>query len=254
VPYGAPVRQLFPTPAEIDPDDAHESILRPAPPERPWVALNTIASVDGATAVDGVSGPLGTPADRAVFGALRAIADVVVAGASTVTAERYRSPRTSAARQERRLARGQRRHPRLAVVSASLEFPLDLDLFTDPAERPLVLTTADADPDRLAAVSRVADVVRAGTGQVDLAAALGHLRAEASAELVLCEGGSTLNGHLAAAGLIDELNVSLAPTLVAGASPRLASGPVDHPRPLRLAHLWEADHLLLARYEVVRPD
>src|SRR5258706_6627171 len=49
-----------------------------------------IASVDGAIMVDGRSGGLSGPADRLVFSVLRSLADVIVVGAGTARAERYR--------------------------------------------------------------------------------------------------------------------------------------------------------------------
>ncbi|NLD76614.1 MAG: pyrimidine reductase family protein [Acidimicrobiales bacterium] len=209
--------------------------------------LNVIASVDGSTVVDGVSGPLGTPADKLVFSALRASADVILAGSATVTAENYRPPRTSAVQQELRTARGQRHKPRIAVVSGSLRFSLDAELFSEPAERPIVVTTTDADPRRLAAVRERADVVTAGNaGTVDLRRALAELRAEGS--LVLCEGGSALNGYLVGDDLVDEVNLSVAAVLAGGNGPRLAAGGADVLHGLSLAHLWESDGMLMARY------
>ena len=50
---------------------------------------------------------------------------------------------------------------------------------------------------------------------MDLQRALGEL-ADRRARVVLCEGGPTLNGQLVAEGLIDELCVSVSPTLVGG--------------------------------------
>lgn len=244
------MRQLLPEPDDVDVVAHHADLRRPAPAGRPWVMLNVVTSTDGATAVDGVSAGLGSPADKEVFSALRGVADVILAGSGTVTAERYRPPRTGASQQNRRLDRGQRAKPRIAVVSGSLSIPLDLEIFGDPAERPIVVTTVDADPDRLSAVRAVADVIQAGEGSVDLPSALAALRREG--ERVLCEGGSDLNGRLVAADLVDELNVSYAPMLVGGTSPRLAAGSTEAPRAMALAHLWEAEGMLLARYVAVR--
>ena len=86
------MRQL--APLAIDPvDPAHVYVDLPDVAGRPGVRLNMIASVDGATAVDGVSGGLGGPADRRVFGVLRSLADVVLVAAGTVRAEGYGPPR-----------------------------------------------------------------------------------------------------------------------------------------------------------------
>jgi len=66
-----------------------------------------------------------------------------------------------------------------------------------------------ADLDRARAA---APVVVAGDERVDLADALVQLRALGH-EVVLCEGGPTLLGELAAAGLLDELCLTLSPMM-----------------------------------------
>ncbi len=242
------MRQILPEPAEVDPATRHSTAERPAPADRPWVLVNMVTSADGATAVDGVSGALGGEADRVVFSAIRAVADVIVAAAGTVRADGYGPPRTPAPRRAEREARGQTPFPRLAVVSRSLDLDPDLPLFTEAPERTVVFTTAGADAHRIAALSPVADVVFAGEGSsVEPAAMVSHLH-RLGARTVLVEGGPGLNGAFLDADLVDELNVTIAPALVGGSSPRLASGASEHVRPLRLAHLWEAGGVLLARY------
>ena len=62
---------------------------------RPWVCVNMVASVDGATQVDGRSSSIGDRQDTVVFRSLRAIADVVLVAAATVRAEGYGSRRPS---------------------------------------------------------------------------------------------------------------------------------------------------------------
>ena len=85
------MRRLCPEPTEgIEPLDAYADL--PPAEGRPAVRLNMIASLDGATAVDGTSGALGGPADRRVYLALRALADVVLVAAGTVRAEGYGPP------------------------------------------------------------------------------------------------------------------------------------------------------------------
>ena len=49
--------------------------------------LNMVTSIDGATAVGGGASGLNDPDDRALFLALRALADVVLVGAQTVRSE-----------------------------------------------------------------------------------------------------------------------------------------------------------------------
>lgn len=241
------VRQLLPEPAEIEPAAAHAAAHRPARAGRPWVLVNMVASVDGATALEGTSGGLGGPADKVVFSAIRAVADVILVAARTARAESYGPPRTPPERRAERIARGQSPFPRLAVITASLDLDVDGPRFADAAEPPLVFTVADAPQDRRDSIVGRAEVVDMGDGLVDLPGVLGDLH-KRGARTVLVEGGPGLNGQLVAAGLVDELNVSVSPLLVGGDSSRLAHGAAARPRTLSLSHLWTADDLLFARY------
>ncbi len=56
----------------------------------PWLRANMVASADGAASLDGRSGGLSGPADRMVFTVLRSLADLILVGAGTARAERYR--------------------------------------------------------------------------------------------------------------------------------------------------------------------
>jgi len=218
------VRLLFPNPAD-DVDVA--ALYRDAErPRSPWVLVNMISTVDGATAVGGKSGGLGGPADKKVFAAVRSVADVILVGAGTVRAENYGPDR------------------RLAIVTASLDLEPDARVFAGEVP-PTVLTSSDADPARRAALAGVANIVDVNEGRrVDLRAALAHFEG-----VVVCEGGPSLNGQLVADDLVDELCLSLSPLLAAGDSPRVAHGPgADEPRPLQLAHALEEDGLLFLRY------
>src|SRR5215213_629273 len=72
--------------------EEHVALPDVRPTDRAFVRLNMISSVDGGTAVEGVSGGLGNRDDHAVFAALRAHADGVVVGLGTVVAEHYKVP------------------------------------------------------------------------------------------------------------------------------------------------------------------
>ncbi len=243
------VRQLLPEPADIDPAAAHAIAARPAPTSRPWVLVNMVTSVDGATAIDGVSGGLGGRSDKAVFAAIRAIADIILVAAGTARAESYGPPRTSADRQAERTKRGQTPYPRLALVSRSLDLDPDAVLFTQAPEKPLVFTVSTASAARREALGGRAEVVDMDGqgGGVDLPKMMTYLH-NLGARTVLAEGGPGLNGQLVADGLLDELNLSLSPILVGGDSARLTRGADASPEPLTLAHLWESDGMLFARY------
>lgn len=219
---------------------------------RPGVRVNMIASVDGATAIGGVSGPLGGPPDRFVYRLLRSFADVVLVAAGTVRAENYKPALRYDEYVEARRARGQADRPRIAVVSRRLDLDWDAPLFTEAVERTIVVTTIDAPSGELAGARSRADVLQAGTGDVDLRAAVVALGGF-GARHVLAEGGPSLNGALAAADLIDELCHTISPRLASGDAKRILAGP-DLPAPieLELRSLLEEDGFLLARYRARR--
>ena len=252
-----PMRQIHPTVVDaVDVGQCYWSDERPPHGDsRPWLLLDFVATADGATAVGGVSGSLGGDADKAVFRALRAVPDVILVGARTVRAERYGPPRLPDEVQAARRARGQAPLPRLAVITASLDLDPAARLFAgaDPDNRPLVITGAGGEPARRAALAAVSEaVVDAGDERVDPTAAMVEL-GRRGARVVLCEGGPTLAGQLVAAGLVDELCLTIAPLLAAGDAARVAHGPpVAELEHLRLARVLEEDGVLCLRY--VRAD
>jgi riboflavin biosynthesis pyrimidine reductase len=239
---------VLPEPSdEVAIDRAYADVDRPPPPGRPWVLVNMVSSVDGGTAIDGRSGPLGGPPDRKVFPNIRAVADVVLAAAGTVRAESYGPPRTPEHLRAQRAARGQTEVPRLAIVTSSLDLDPAWELFTAAEIPPLVVTTADAPAERRAALEPVAQLVTAGEGRVDLPDALAQI-ADVGARVLVAEGGPSLNGQLLAGDLVDELCLTVAPLAIGGASARIAHGPDLPPRELALAHVLEEDGVLFLRY------
>ena len=218
--------------------------------------INMISSADGATIVDGSSETLSSPADRAVFSAVRACADWIVVAAGTARAERYGLPRPKAAVQKARVARGRSERPLLAVASMSLDLPSDLPMFVDQQaddDPPVIFTGSGTPADVVDRFQGVAEVVRASSLRPTPAEILAEL-GRRGAEVVLCEGGPSLNAQFVDAGVVDELCLSVAPLLVGGYSPRMTQG--SHlPTVLRmdLDHLLEADDMLFIRYLLEAP-
>lgn len=240
--------RILPAPTvEIDTDDAYRA-PRELVDGKPWLMVNMIGSVDGAVAIDGVSGGLGSLGDKDVFGTVRSIPDVILAGAGTVIAEDYGPPSSSVSSRARRLGFGAWPVARIAVVSNSLSIDPESRLFDSKDSRPIVLTSEASDPDRRAQLQRVADVIVVGVERVDLTRALGAL-ADIGARVVLSEGGPTLNAQLAADDLVDELCVSVSPLIVGGTAGRIFQGaPLDTPTDLELHHVLTEDHYLFLRY------
>jgi riboflavin biosynthesis pyrimidine reductase len=214
---------------------------------RPWLVLNMITSLDGAIAIEGRSGGLGSAADKEVFRALRSLADVILVAAGTVRAEGYRAPKLSDTAMRERRDRGQSELPAIAVVTRSLDLDTGTELFSTPGYRPTVVTVSDAPAERRARVEEVADVVEAGEGDVDLARAIERL-ADTHGPLLLVEGGPGLNGQLIAAGLIDELCLTVSPVLIGDPAGGLLGGRrLDRPGWFEIDRVVGADGLVFYR-------
>ncbi|HET8616698.1 MAG TPA: pyrimidine reductase family protein [Actinomycetales bacterium] len=246
MPYVTTVPDL----AELDDEDLARLYAYPAQPDRPWVRANFVSTLDGsATGPDGRTGTINTESDVRVFAALRALSDVVLVGAGTVRAEGYRAVQVRESWRRVRAALGLAPVPTLAVVTRSLALP---DALLEPPEGGgpvVVVTVADADPDRCGEIERrlgPASVMTTGEQTVDVGACLDQLAARGLPR-VLCEGGPALLSELASHDLLDELCLTLTPLLVGGTGPRIAHGlPLDVT--LRLEHLIEAQDVLLTRW------
>jgi len=225
------VRLLLPEPRELAAQDLLDLY---DPGDAPSVRAGFVVSTDGAVTQDGSSRPLQSPADEAVFHALRAVADAVLVGAGTARKERYGPVRPRPDGRAWRAARGRSARPPLVLVSRSLDL--------DPVEGAVVVTCAAAE-----GRDRFPDVVVAGHDEVDLAEAVRQLNDRGLTRL-LCEGGPRLHTALIRAGLVDELCLTHTPRLL-GPAPGLLTEPML--RELDLQHLVDGgDGVLLARYRV----
>jgi riboflavin biosynthesis pyrimidine reductase len=180
-----------------------------------------VASLDGSTVVDHSSRALSNPADQELLLTLRSLVDMVIVGANTVRKEGYGPPRTPGLQ--------------VAVVSRNGDFDFDLPLWK--SGRALLLLPDDAPPVPVRAV-------RAGHGSLDIAGALAQL----DVDTVQAEGGASVNGMLAAADVIDELNLTISPQLTGGDGPRLTAGAPEMAHRMTLAHILEDDGFVFTRY------
>ncbi len=216
--------------------------------------VNFVASLDGAVSVNGLSAPLQTPGDNAIFAVLRDLADVVLVGRGTVTGEGYGPLTPDRRRAAARRAHGLGADLPLAIVSAGLELDPDSAVFDPPAGAPrtIVVTRAQAPADRLARLRARADVVVAGDDTVDLAAARTELEAR-GLRRILSEGGPNLLTSLLAASAADELCLTVAPVLAGPGAARIVAGPaLPEPRRGRIVSLLEEDDALFYRFAIDR--
>jgi 5-amino-6-(5-phosphoribosylamino)uracil reductase len=219
-----------------------------ARPERPYLALNMVSSLDGKATIDWRTRGLSTELDRQLFHHLRTQADAVMVGAGTVRIERYgRMAKTDELR-DKREREGLARDPLAVIVSARLDLPADLPLLNEPEQPVVIATGSDA---TLQGLGDQVEYARVGD---DLPLLMARLREEHGVRSVLCEGGPTLNFHLLAAALVDELFLSLNPKLAGGAAALtiVAGRELVEPTELELVSVAEGGGDLFTRWRVVQ--
>lgn len=191
-------------------------------PER-VVYGNFVSSIDGVAAIAGIrtssaviSG--GAPADRFVMALLRAAADAVVVGSETLrehggpwTAERA-FPDAADLLGRMRGGLSSTEAPRLVVVTASGELPPD----HPSLEAALVVTTSKGARTAAERGIRAAEVIDLGEAEELHARAVIEALRERDHPRILTEGGPTLMGSMLEASVVDQLFLTISPTLVGG--------------------------------------
>ncbi len=216
----------------------------PAPTGRAWLRTNFISTLDGSIqGPDGRSGTINTESDHRVFALHRALADVILVGAQTVRTEGYRAVDLTGPQRDLRAAEGLRPFPTLAVVTGAAALDPAVATAAEQPYGPVLIITGDAAAE--ASLSRLVDagaeVVRLPGARVDPREVVGLLL-DRGLPRILCEGGPHLHRDLLAAGLVDELSLTLSPTAVGGAGQRSTSGPaLPDPPQFRLQHVLAAD-------------
>jgi riboflavin biosynthesis pyrimidine reductase len=223
-----------------------------APADRPYLFVNFVCTVDGRAAVDGRTQALGSDADLDMLLSLRAAADAVLIGSGTLRAEGYARLVGNPERRAAREAAGLAADPAAVLISRSLDLPWETaGLFAAPEQPVIVYTSSDGDPP---AVPAPVELVR--LAEATPAAAAADLRRR-GVRALLCEGGPRLHRSLLAAGLVDELFVTVAPLLTGDElEPTIvAGGKLVEPISLDLRWLLRSGSELFARYGVrTRPS
>ena len=166
-------------------------------------------------------------------------------GAGTVRQERYGRVTKNDELRDKRVAEGRAPEALAVVVSGRLDLPSDLPLLNEPDQTVLIATGAEHSlGDTYAGIeyARVGD---------DLPRLMADLH-ERGVRSVLCEGGPTLNSFLFAAGLVDELFLTMNPKIVGGAAALtiVAGRELVEPVELDLVSVAEAEGELYTRWRV----
>ena len=244
------MRLLYPEPRDTSPERLASGLRlgERAPAGRPYLVLNMVATLDGRATIDWRTKGLSTELDRRLFHQLRTQADAVMIGAGTARIERYGRIAKSEELRRKRVSEGLGPEPLAVVVSARLDLPAELPLLQTPEQEVVIATGSDA---VLQGTTARIEYVRTGD---DLPLLMAKLREERGVRSILCEGGPTLNSHLLAADLVDELFLTLNPKLVGGAAALtiVAGRELVEPRELALVSVAEGGGDLFTRWRVAR--
>ncbi|MEX2080809.1 MAG: dihydrofolate reductase family protein [Dehalococcoidia bacterium] len=182
---------------------------------RPYIIVNMVASIDGKAVIGKTEQGLGSKEDKARMQELRAQADAVMNGATTLRTSGASSRVREQALQEFRKARGKAAQPLGVLVTSRGDFEMTGPYFDGSLEC-VVLASKITKKRAVEIEARGPVVVSIPEGPGGLATGLGYLRKERGVELLLCEGGPTLNASLLEAGVIDEWFQTVGPRLVGG--------------------------------------
>ena len=244
------LERLHPDRGETTPEELAAGLRlgEKAPDARPYLVVNMVSTLDGKAALDWRTEGLSSDADRTLFHHLRTQADAVMVGAGTARTERYGRIVKTPELREKREREGLEPDALAVIVSARLDLPADLPLLQEPEQRVVIATASDA---RLQGVRAQVQYEQVSD---DLPLLMARLREEHGIRSVLCEGGPTLNSHLLAAGVVDELFLSLSPKLAGGAAALtiVAGRELVEPAELQLLSVAEGGGDLFTRWRIAR--
>ena len=243
-------------PRTLGETDLVELYRHPAREGRGWVRSNFVMSLDGSVqGPDGRSGSINTESDHHVYALQRALADAILVGANTVRLEGYRAVDLEPWQLEIREQEGLAPYPMLVIISATAD--LDPVIATSAGSvggAVMIITTPgkpadDLEPLRAAGIT----VLEAEGAALDMAQIVDQL-AGAGFQRLLCEGGPRLHNELHAAGVMDEVCLTLVPVVVGGQGLRSTSGAaLPVPSSFRLHHaLYADDGALFTGYRIAR--
>ena len=202
---------------------------------RPYVLVNMAMTADGKIdTVERRGARISGPADTARVDRLRADSDAVMVGGRTLLAEDPRLTVRDAVLSNARVREGRPAQPLKVGVATRIgrpggtgpSLPEPSRFLSDGGGPVIVATTPRTEPATLGWLEeRGAEVIVHDAPRVDLARLLGELDERGIGRLVV-EGGSTLVAALLEAGLVDELQLAVAPLLFGGeTAPTPVGGP-----------------------------
>lgn len=187
--------------------------------QRPFVVMKTAMSLDGKIATrTGESKWISGAESRQQVHLQRGYLSGIMVGINTVLQDNpHLTARTAGSK-----------NPVRIVIDSRLRVPLEANVLQNQTEAPtIILTTKSSDPEKVALLTEkgvTVLVIAECENQVDLQAAMTIL-GQRNIDSILLEGGATLNYSALAAGIVDKVQVYIAPKIIGGiASPTSVGG------------------------------
>ena len=195
------------------------------PGTRPFVFINAAMSADGKIATIArkqtrISGNL----DFDRVDELRATSDAVMVGIGTMLSDNPSLTVKSTERRENRCNRGLDENPVRIVVDSRARTPVDADIFKKGAGKKIIAISESAPEKRVNELSKLAEIIVAGSTAINLEELLNQLKARGIDRLMV-EGGATLNWGMISGGFVDEIYTFIGNRIIGGkAAPTLVDG------------------------------
>jgi riboflavin-specific deaminase-like protein len=183
---------------------------------RPFVIATFAMTADGKVTTKNF-GPVDftSPEDKLHLFRQRALADAVLLGHTSLERDNVRLG-VPAELQESRMKRGQTRSPLRVIVSKKGRINERLKIFQSDVSPIIIFSTNRMPRKNQEALRQMAILHLTGARKVDLAAMLKTLRDQYKVRTLACEGGPTLFRALLEQGLVDQLNLTIAPYMFGG--------------------------------------
>ena len=184
------------------------------PSNRPYVLINMAMSADGKiAAAKSHFSRFGSKNDENNLFRIRSTVDGILSGATTIN----REAATLQVRHSPRKTIHQKQPPFRILATSRGSLPTTAPLFTTPGGPILILTTQRITQEQLKLYKKTAAKIHQSEGTtINWTSALSWLRKQWSIKRLLCEGGGQVNQSLLQAQLVDEINLTICPTIIAG--------------------------------------
>lgn len=196
----------------------HNLEFKPIDQNRPFLAINMVASLDGKVTSGGAlkPGSIGSSFDRQTMNVLRSHFDAVLAGGNTIRQHPYYLGVPSEF-EAWRVQNGLKAQPLTILLTRTGKLNPETPLFTNPPRPPLIVTTKEGALNLHPSIRDIA-MIEIGEKDQDLKKLLQVLLSKHKINKLLIEGGPSINYQFLQARLPDEVFLTLAPKLIGATS------------------------------------